>query len=65
MFLVPSYPFAATEAQTRRLADFAFMTRDYKLAVQMYDIGRRDYAGDKAWRYSAGATVRKLKLCGL
>lgn len=52
------YPHAAIEAQTRRLADFAFMTRDYKLAAAMYDVGRRDYANDKAHHYAAGATVR-------
>ncbi|PWN20691.1 hypothetical protein BCV69DRAFT_312642 [Microstroma glucosiphilum] len=50
------YPYAAIEAQTRRLADFAFMTRDYKLAAAMYDVGRRDYANDKAHHHAAGAT---------
>lgn len=49
------YPHTAIEAQTRRLADFAFMTRDYKLATSMYDLGRRDYANDKAIKYIAGA----------
>jgi hypothetical protein len=51
------YPHASMEAQTRRLADFAFMTRDYKLAAAMYDLGRRDYANDKADKYTAGANV--------
>ena len=51
------YPHASLEAQTRRLADFAFMTRDYKLAASMYDLGRRDYANDKAAKYIAGANV--------
>ncbi|CAO1623963.1 unnamed protein product [Sympodiomycopsis kandeliae] len=50
------YPHAALEAQTRRLADFAFMTHDYKLAASMYDIGRKEYANDKAFQYAAGAT---------
>ncbi|EPQ31061.1 uncharacterized protein PFL1_01250 [Pseudozyma flocculosa PF-1] len=49
------YPFASVEAQTRRLADFAFTIRDYKLAAAMYDLGRKDFAGDKAWRHSAVA----------
>lgn len=49
------YPHSSMEAQTRRLADFAFMTRDYKLAAAMYDLGRRDYANDKAVKYIAGA----------
>jgi hypothetical protein len=53
----PSFPHTAIEAQTRRLADFAFMTRDYKLAAAMYDILRKDYAQEKAVKYVAGATV--------
>lgn len=50
------YPHAALEAQTRRLGDFAFMTRDYKLAAATYDVGRKDYGNDKAFQYAAGAT---------
>lgn len=49
------YPYSSMESQTRRLADFAFMTRDYKLAAAMYDLGRRDYANDKAVKHVAGA----------
>lgn len=47
---------SAFEAQTRRLADFAFTLHDYKLAATTYDLGRKDYAADKAHRYVAGAT---------
>lgn len=50
------YPSHSIEAQTRRLADFAFTIRDYKLAASMYDLGRKDFAGDRAWRHAAGAT---------
>ncbi len=50
------YPYTSIEAQTRRLADFAFTIRDYKLAASMYDLGRKDFAGDKAHRHSAAAT---------
>ena len=50
------YPHSSIEAQTRRLADFAFTIRDYKLAASMYDLGRKDFAGDKAYRHAAGAT---------
>ncbi|PWN44882.1 hypothetical protein IE81DRAFT_320856 [Ceraceosorus guamensis] len=50
------YPPTSLEAQTRRLADFAFMTRDYKLAASMYDLGRKDYSNDKALKHLAGAT---------
>ncbi|TKY89852.1 hypothetical protein EX895_001149 [Sporisorium graminicola] len=50
------YPCTSIEAQTRRLADFAFTIRDYKLAASMYDLGRKDFASDKANRHTAGAT---------
>jgi hypothetical protein len=52
------YPFQAQEAQTRRLADFAFMIHDYKLAISTYDLVRKDNMTDKAWRDYASATVR-------
>lgn len=32
------------------------MLRDYKLAASIYDSLRRDFAQDRAWRYSASAT---------
>lgn len=51
-----SYPVAAIEALTRRLADFAFMLRDYRFAAGIYDSLRRDFAQDRALRYSAAAT---------
>lgn len=50
------YPYSSIEAQTRRLADFAFTIRDYKLAAAMYDLGRRDFSNDKAHKHIAGAT---------
>jgi len=40
----------------RKLADFAFMLRDYKLAQSTYDILRGDFNNDKAWKYYAGAS---------
>lgn len=43
----------------RKLADYAFMLRDWKLALSCYDLLRTDFANDKAWRYHAGAHVRK------
>jgi hypothetical protein len=51
-----SYPVAAVESLTRRLADFAFMLRDYRFAGTVYDSLRRDFAQDRAWRYAAAAT---------
>ncbi|KAK2774910.1 hypothetical protein FQN53_003386 [Emmonsiellopsis sp. PD_33] len=45
----------APEAVLRKLADYAFMLRDWKLASSTYDLVRGDYGHDKAWRYQAGA----------
>ena len=50
------YPHQTTEAQTRRLADFAFMLRDYKLAAFTYDLVRKDFSTEKAWRDYAQAS---------
>lgn len=49
------YKADAPEAVMRKLADFAFMLRDYKLAYSTFDILRSDYNTDKAWKYYAGA----------
>ncbi|KAF4555480.1 ER-Golgi trafficking TRAPP I complex 85 kDa subunit-like protein [Elsinoe fawcettii] len=43
------------EAVMRKLADYAVMLRDYKLAASTYEILCGDYKNDKAWRYYAGA----------
>ncbi|KAK7510819.1 ER-golgi trafficking TRAPP I complex 85 kDa subunit-domain-containing protein [Phyllosticta citriasiana] len=43
------------EAIMRKLADYAFMLRDFRLASSTYDILRTDYNNDKAWKYYAGA----------
>lgn len=43
------------EALMRKLADFAFMLRDWKLAQSTYDLCRSDYNSDKAWLYHAAA----------
>ncbi|KAL7419589.1 hypothetical protein Q5752_005501 [Cryptotrichosporon argae] len=50
------YPVNAVEALSRRLADFAFMLRDYKYAASVYDSLRRDFAQDRAMRYALAAT---------
>ena len=42
------------EALLRKLADFAFMLRDWKLSASTYELLRSDYTNDKAWRYHAG-----------
>ncbi|KAI0188301.1 putativeTRAPP complex protein TRS85 [Xylaria flabelliformis] len=43
------------EAILRKLADYAFMLRDWKLAYSTYDLLRGDFNNDKAWRYHAAA----------
>lgn len=49
------YPPETPEHLMRKLADYAFMLRDYRLAQSVYDMLRNDYANDKAWKYQAGA----------
>lgn len=56
------YPFAAPEAQMRKLADYAFMLRDYKFAHTIYDTVRRDYATEKTYKYHAG-TQEMIGIC--
>ncbi|EEH44758.2 uncharacterized protein PADG_01047 [Paracoccidioides brasiliensis Pb18] len=45
----------APEAILRKLADFAFMLRDWKLASSIYELVKSDFGHDKAWRHQAGA----------
>jgi len=46
----------APEALMRKLADYCFMLRDWKLALSTFDILRQDFQNDKAWRHYAGAS---------
>ena len=46
---------SAPEAVLRKMADFAFMLRDWKLAASTYEMIRSDFGNDKAWKYHAGA----------
>lgn len=43
------------EAIMRKLADYAFMLRDWKLAQSVYDLVKSDFYNDKAWKYHAAA----------
>lgn len=43
----------APEAIMRKLADYSFMLRDWKLAYSTYDLLRGDFSNDKAWKYHA------------
>ena len=45
----------APEALMRKLADYCFMLRDWKLALSTYEILRSDFQNDKAWRHYAGS----------
>ncbi|KAN0096785.1 ER-Golgi trafficking TRAPP I complex 85 kDa subunit domain containing protein [Hyaloscypha variabilis] len=45
----------APEAVMRKLADYAFMLRDWKLAYSTFDLLRTDFNNDKAWKYHAAA----------
>lgn len=49
------YYATAAEAIMRKLADFAFMLRDWKLAHSTYDLLRPDFSEAKAWKYYAAA----------
>lgn len=43
------------EALMRKLADYAFMLRDWKLSQSTYELLRSDFSNDKAWSYHAAA----------
>jgi hypothetical protein len=43
------------EAIMRKLADYAFMLRDWKLAHSTYELLRSDFGDSKAWKYHAAA----------
>ena len=45
----------APEAVMRKLADYAMMLRDFKLAQSTYEILCQDFKNDKAWRHYAAA----------
>ncbi|ORZ39912.1 ER-golgi trafficking TRAPP I complex 85 kDa subunit-domain-containing protein [Catenaria anguillulae PL171] len=50
-----TYTHTAQEALLRRLADFALVLRDYKLALSVYQTAARAYSSDKAYRHLAAA----------
>ena len=49
------YRAESPEAIMRKMADFAFMLRDWKLAQSTYDLIRADFSDAKAWKYHAAA----------
>ncbi|KAG0313384.1 Trafficking protein particle complex 8, partial [Dissophora globulifera] len=58
------YPYGSPEAQMRKLADWAFMLRDYKFALSVYETVKKDFTADKAWKYYGGAQ-EMIGLCML
>lgn len=50
------------EFQIRVLGDYAFMLRDYELALSNYRLLSTDFKLDKAWRHYAGVQVATLLL---
>ena len=44
------------EVTMHRLADYAFMLRDWKLSSSIYDLLRSDFGDDKAWKYHASVS---------
>ncbi|KAJ9051591.1 hypothetical protein DSO57_1003145 [Entomophthora muscae] len=49
------YIHTTPEAQLRKLADYAFMLRDYDFARSTYETVKKDFQADGAWRFYAGA----------
>ncbi|KYK54527.1 cis-Golgi transport protein particle complex subunit [Drechmeria coniospora] len=49
------YQAESPEAIMRKLGDYAFMLRDWKLARSTYDMLRTDFSESKAWKYHAAA----------
>ncbi|XP_021845470.1 uncharacterized protein [Spinacia oleracea] len=50
----PAYTFSSIESQIRVLGDYAFMLRDYDLALSNYRLISMDYKLDKSWKRYAG-----------
>ncbi|XP_065855905.1 uncharacterized protein [Euphorbia lathyris] len=50
----PTYTFSSIESQIRVLGDYAFMLRDYELAMSNLRLISTDYKLDKAWKRYAG-----------
>ena len=61
---LPVYAAQTQEMTMRRLADYSFMLRDYKFALIIYDLVKKDFQGDKAYRYYAGVQ-QMIGLCSI
>ncbi|KAJ2301990.1 hypothetical protein H4R23_005946, partial [Coemansia sp. Cherry 401B] len=49
------FRYDSPEAQMRKLADYSFMLKDFRFAQSVYQVARRDFQSEKAWRSYAGA----------
>ncbi|CAH2285036.1 trafficking particle complex subunit 8 isoform X1 [Pelobates cultripes] len=49
------YPAEAPELQIRKLADLCFLVQHYDLAYSCYHTAKKDFLGDQAMLYAAGA----------
>ncbi|KAI8806762.1 ER-golgi trafficking TRAPP I complex 85 kDa subunit-domain-containing protein [Cladochytrium replicatum] len=58
------YAYNTPEMLMRKLADYAFMLRDYKFALSVYDSVKKDFQADRMMRYYASAQEMSA-LCGL
>lgn len=58
------YLAASSEMTMRRLADYAFFLQDYKYALIIYDLVKRDFQSDKAYRYYAGVQ-QMIGICSI
>ena len=57
------YTYSSIESQIRVLGDYAFMFRDYELALSNYRLISTDYKLDKAWKRYAGVQVGPTLCC--
>ncbi|KAI9503667.1 ER-golgi trafficking TRAPP I complex 85 kDa subunit-domain-containing protein [Coemansia spiralis] len=49
------FRYDSPEAMMRKLADYSFMLKDYRFAQSVYQVARRDFQSEKAWKCYAGA----------
>ncbi|KAJ3184112.1 Trafficking protein particle complex 8 [Gaertneriomyces sp. JEL0708] len=59
------YPYNSPELIMRRLADYAFMLADYRLAYGTYDSVRKDFQGNEKSLKYLGGTQEMLAVCML
>ncbi|KAJ2079877.1 hypothetical protein H4R24_003476 [Coemansia sp. RSA 988] len=49
------FRYDSPEALMRKLADYSFMLKDFRFAQSVYQVARRDFQSEKAWKCYAGA----------